>query len=260
MKKFLVVFTLFTLLFIISCGPEEDCREATTSKPGYKCNEKSGFWEKLKNGETGEVESVCESGEFRCSGSESHYCNSFGEWVFDARCKEGCDSSTGQCRNDSLTDPTEPTNPAEPTEPTESCTTIDSNMWSSLSSDEMYWNDAVSYCNNLTECGYSDWRLPNINELRTLIKNCPGTVTGGSCAVKDPDCLSYSSCWSEDCRCEFRENNGGYYSKLGDDDYVYLWSSSVLSDSSDLAWNVHFLNGNVYNSIKSLTNSVRCVR
>ena len=112
MKKFLLVLILFCAFFLVSCGPEEDCREATTSKPGYKCNEKSGFWEKLKNGETGEVESVCESGEFRCSGSESHYCNSFGEWVFDAHCKEGCDSSTGQCRNDSLTDPTEPTNPA----------------------------------------------------------------------------------------------------------------------------------------------------
>ena len=132
-------------------------------------------------------------------------------------------------------------------------------MWSSLYSDEMDWNDAVSYCNNLTECGYSDWRLPNINELRTLIKNCPGSQTGGSCAVKDPSCLS-SDCWSDDCYCEYKENNGGYYSKLGDDDNVYLWSSSVLSDSSYYRWHVYFDNGSVNVHNVDDTNYVRCVR
>ena len=132
-------------------------------------------------------------------------------------------------------------------------------MWSSLSSDEMDWDDAVSYCNNLTECGYSDWRLPNINELRRLIKNCPGTQTGGSCAVKDPGCLS-DSCWSSDCVCEYRENNGGYYSKLGDDDNVWLWSSSVLSDSSGIRWYVDFDGGNVSHYAIQLVTYVRCVR
>ena len=157
------------------------------------------------------------------------------------------------------TDPTDPTEPTEPTEPTDtqSCTTIDGNMWSSLSSDEMVWNDAVSYCNNLTECGYSDWRLPNINKLRTLIKNCPGSQTGGSCAVKDPGCLS-DSCWSSDCFCEYRENDDGYYSKLGDD--VWLWSSSTRSDHTDVAWGVNFGNGYVDSYGKSSNNYVRCVR
>ena len=50
--------------------------------------------------------------------------------------------------------------------------TVDGKMWSSRSSSTYTWSDAVSYCDNLTEGGYSDWRLPNINELRTLIKNC----------------------------------------------------------------------------------------
>lgn len=29
----------------------------------------------------------------------------------------------------------------------------------------MYWNNANNYCNALTYCNYSDWRLPNNNEL-----------------------------------------------------------------------------------------------
>ena len=137
---------------------------------------------------------------------------------------------------------------SEESEKNEDCTTIDGNMWSTLSSDTMYWDDAVDYCRNLTECGYSDWRLPNINELRTLIKNCPGSQTDGSCTVKDSACLS-SSCWSSDCRCEYRENNGGYYSKLGDDDNVRLWSSSTESDTDCAwyAWYVNFNSGSVGN-------------
>ena len=31
------------------------------------------------------------------------------------------------------------------------------------------WKEALSYCENLTYAGYSDWRLPNRNELASLI-------------------------------------------------------------------------------------------
>jgi hypothetical protein len=31
------------------------------------------------------------------------------------------------------------------------------------------WNDAIDYANGLTWCGYSDWRLPNVNELESLV-------------------------------------------------------------------------------------------
>ena len=31
------------------------------------------------------------------------------------------------------------------------------------------WTEAIDYCENLTLGGFSDWRLPNINELKTIV-------------------------------------------------------------------------------------------
>jgi len=31
------------------------------------------------------------------------------------------------------------------------------------------WTDTLNYCENLTLAGYSDWRLPNYNELESLV-------------------------------------------------------------------------------------------
>lgn len=43
-------------------------------------------------------------------------------------------------------------------------------MWARDSSlESMFWEEALTYCENLGLAGYSDWRLPNIKELRTLV-------------------------------------------------------------------------------------------
>ncbi|MBO4698669.1 DUF1566 domain-containing protein [bacterium] len=139
--------------------------------------------------------------------------------------------------------------------------------WSPRSFRKMTWRSAKEYCEDLTDGGYSDWRLPTISELRTTINNCPGSQSGGSCKVSD-SCLS-DNCWSGSCYCgcisdcPYSYANGGYYSKLGDDDVV-LWSSSVLSDNPRYRWCVLFGKGSggvsVTNYYKSRAISVRCVR
>lgn len=41
-------------------------------------------------------------------------------------------------------------------------------MWQKGEAGEMSWTEAMSYCENLTLAGHTDWRLPDNNELRTL--------------------------------------------------------------------------------------------
>ena len=49
----------------------------------------------------------------------------------------------------------------------------------------MTWNDALNYCKNLNEYSYSHWRLPNIDEVRGIIINCPKTEPNRKCKVSE---------------------------------------------------------------------------
>ena len=138
---------------------------------------------------------------------------------------------------------------------------IGSLEWSELfsSDDDISWRKAFEYCENLEKNGHTDWRLPNIDELRTIIKNCPATESGGSCRVsEEKGCLS-EEC-SESCACEMKEENGGYYSRLGDSSA--LWSNTSDQASSDNAWVVDFNSAGIDNWSKTenFVHNIRCVR
>ena len=126
-------------------------------------------------------------------------------------------------------------------------------QWSEKSQNAMNWNEAKQYCANLNEGGHSDWRLPNIDELRSLIQNHSGTQTGGSCPISEK---AGKLAWSDrtsDCN----GRDGSNFSKLGD----WFWSSSTLSGNTDGAWVVNFDYGlvNILSKDGSLID-VRCVR
>ena len=133
-------------------------------------------------------------------------------------------------------------------------------IWSPLASNDMTQPNALTYCKNLVLYGFSDWHLPTIDELRTLIKNCPGTETNGACAISEKNGKLSESDSSSSCSCTHMNNNGGYYSKIGDDDTVSPWSSSSRSDDTERAWYVGFFAGKINNSDKSVLSDVRCVR
>jgi len=58
------------------------------------------------------------------------------------------------------------------------------------------WADAVVYCNALEQDGANGWYMPNVDEVRTIIKGCASTETGGSCTIVDgsPDTMYSEAC------------------------------------------------------------------
>jgi hypothetical protein len=91
----------------------------------------------------------------------------------------------------------------------------------------MDWASAEAYCQNLTLGDQTDWRLPSIKELRTLVDK--STVNPSI----DPTFLSVTS--------------------------SNYWSSTTYAGDSSYAWFVDFLNGYDFWDYKSYSGYVRCV-
>lgn len=125
------------------------------------------------------------------------------------------------------------------------------------------WEQAKAYCGNLSWGGFSDWRLPTVSELRSLIRGCENTATGGACGVTD-DCLAYMSCWNPPCNgCAYfgGPGPGGRYwpAELAGDGWIF-WSSFQVDENPDTAWRVHFYNGLVSYNDADYSYCARCVR
>lgn len=133
--------------------------------------------------------------------------------------------------------------------------------------------DAIRYCEELVLGGYGDWRLPNIDELRTLVRGNPPAEAGGDCPLIEGSPREDMN----DKACSPIEEFGGpgvggcyWPSELNGTcnkpdpaaqghplEYV---SSTVSSDNEDWVGDVMFDNGAVcFNHIHSLA-EVRCVR
>ena len=93
---------------------------------------------------------------------------------------------------------------------------------------EKDWSGAKRYCRNLSLDGKSDWRLPDIKELQSIvdIKKYNPTIKNG-----------------------FKNVASRYY-----------WSSSPYVSYDSNAWYVFFLSGSTDRSDKSDKYYVRCVR
>ncbi len=101
-------------------------------------------------------------------------------------------------------------------------------MWQQAEAGAMTWKDALVYCENATLAGYDDWRLPNRNELQSL--------------------LDYS-------RYEYKIDMVAFPWVMSS-----YWSSTTYADNSDHAWCVGFPSGSVFDNNKSNSYYVRAVR
>ncbi|MBU3914429.1 DUF1566 domain-containing protein [bacterium] len=103
---------------------------------------------------------------------------------------------------------------------------ITSLMWQKEDTDSTYtWEAALTYCEGLTLGSQSDWRLPNIRELESIVDE----------TVYNPSI------------------NSTYFPNTNSWEY---WSSTTHADTL-VAWGVNFVNG----SVDDYENAyVRCVR
>ena len=124
------------------------------------------------------------------------------------------------------------------------------------------WEEARHYCESLVLDDYSDWRVPTIWELRTLIRGCPPTQVGGECPVVEGDCLA-KSCRNESCDgCSDWNGpaDGCYWPDGLRGSCSTYWSSSAVEDSAASAWVVTFLQVSVDPLGDTNKRRVRCVR
>lgn len=99
-------------------------------------------------------------------------------------------------------------------------------IWTKEYSSVVTWVNALSYCETLDYGGYAYWRLPNVNELKTLVN-----ITKSDPASDFPSMPSIS-----------------------------FWSSSSYVNNANYAWAVNFDYGVVSMSGKSFSVVAKCVR
>lgn len=129
--------------------------------------------------------------------------------------------------------------------------------WSEASPNLVLYSNAISYCDGL------GGRLPKIQELRMLIKECPQTEfprpsgQSGWCAIEDPGKLNSETDHTSACNACVADASGKYslFSDRG-----YFWSFSSLSDYNLHAWYIDFNNGYVNGQNKLNSANARCVK
>ncbi len=135
-------------------------------------------------------------------------------------------------------------------------------VWQNPPADnKMNWECAKEYCANLNLDGHDDWRLPTIGQLRSLIRGCSETKTGGDCTIQDNGCLSLSC--QENCNGCTGSNgpaDGCYWPDEMEGPCGSYKSSSAIEDKENRAWKVLFSYALVDLNYTDSDDYVRCVR
>ena len=131
------------------------------------------------------------------------------------------------------------------------------------------WDAAVGYCDNLSLGGSDDWRLPNIQELISLLRGCivngeaTRDLSRNTCGVTDPGCLDIGCLDSRCGGCDTGDGPGAsgcYWDSVLSGKCSAFWSSSSEKYDKSYVWYMFFGGGEPYPVSKTSDYAVRCVR
>lgn len=123
-------------------------------------------------------------------------------------------------------------------------------------------------CADLDKAGLADWRLPTINEARSLGGDCAPTAPGGTCTISDPSCLDQSCGYGVGAECSSciggpggsATHPSGAYCRPDVTLCSNWWTSSVCSDcATTRVWFYGVTNGNFYHDEPTGGRSGACV-
>lgn len=101
-------------------------------------------------------------------------------------------------------------------------------MWQQQEGGNMDWEAALAYCEGLSLAGYSDWRLPNKNDLQSIV--------------------------------DYSRINPALNTLFFTVSASHYWSSTTYAASSNRAWSMYSGHGSLYYYNKLESFDVRCVR
>ncbi len=115
-------------------------------------------------------------------------------------------------------------------------------------------NTTKTGCNNGRY--YEDWRMPTIEEVRSLVRGCPATAAGGSCPASS-SCRAFDECLTDQCNgCgtggdfEYKDGEDTYYKYIdprmksvayGSSYSAVMSSTSVNKTTSDARYRFFYL-------------------
>lgn len=102
-------------------------------------------------------------------------------------------------------------------------------IWQQGESSAMTWEAALVYCEGLIVAAQTDWRLPNIKELSSLVDNTRINPAINTAMFPNANSWSY-------------------------------WSSTTYANDASKAWQIEFYSGSSYAQVKTNLYHVRCVR
>ncbi len=122
---------------------------------------------------------------------------------------------------------------------------------------------STNYCAELSVSGVGGWRLPAIDELRSLIRGCPTTATGGACPVTSASAFTdygYDPACNGCGELEGPSEAGCYWPEELEGDCGVYWSSTPADNEVAISWYISFDRASPFAWDETASYYARCVK